>query len=150
MGRKTKYKEEYAEQAKKLCALGATDKQLADFFEVTEQTINNWKNDYPVFFESLKEAKSELDNKVERALFERAMGYSHKEDKVFNNNGEAMTVETVKRYPPDTTALIFWLKNRKPDEWRDKVTQEHDVSDGLQELLRSIDGKSTGLPSDNS
>ena len=146
MARPSSFKVEYIEQAKKLCALGATDKQLADFFGVTEQTLNNWKHDFPAFFESLKEAKSELDNKVERSLYERATGYSHTEDKIFNNNGEPLVVPTVKHYAPDTTALIFWLKNRKPEQWRDKVTQEHDITDRLADLMASIDGSDTGLP----
>lgn len=124
-GRPTRYKKEFAVQAAKLCKLGATDKDLADFFGVVEQTVNNWKKSHPEFFESLKDAKNELDSKVERSLFERATGYEHSEDKIFNANGEPLIVPTVKRYPPDTTAAIFWLKNRKPQEWRDKVDLEH-------------------------
>lgn len=116
----TKYKPEYCEQSEKLVALGATDKQIGDFFEVTEQTINNWKIAHPEFFESLKLSKEQLDSRVVRSLYERAMGYSHEEEKVFNNQGEILTHDTVKHYPPDPTAMIFWLKNRQPDQWRDK------------------------------
>jgi len=124
-GRPSKFNQEMLEQARKLALLGATDEQVADFFEVTKQTINNWKQSHPEFFASLKEGKDELDNQVVKSLFHRAMGYSHPEDKIFNAGGEPMVVPTTKHYPPDTTAAIFWLKNRQPENWRDKteVTQ---------------------------
>ncbi len=125
-GRPTKYKEEYCEQARKLCLLGATDKQIADFFDTSEQTINAWKKAHPKFLESLKKAKSEKDARVEKSLLEKAMGYSHKEDKIFNNNGVPLIVPTIKHYPPDATAMIFWLKNRQPQKWRDKQVMEHE------------------------
>lgn len=125
--RPSKFKEEYTEQLKVLCRLGATDKDLAEFFKVTEQTINNWKKAKPEFFEALKNAKDEADEKVEKSLFQRATGYQHEEDKIFNANGEPLIVPTVKRYPPDTVAAIFWLKNRKPEQWREK--QEIDYTD---------------------
>lgn len=120
-GRPTDYKPEYNEQAMKLCLLNAIDADLADFFEVTEQTINNWKKAHPEFFESIKKGKSIADANVAEKLYERATGYSHKEDKIFNNNGEPLVVPTTKHYPPDSTAAIFWLKNRAPEQWREKI-----------------------------
>jgi hypothetical protein len=124
-GRPTKYKEQFAEQAKKLCKLGCTDKELADFFEVSEQTLNAWKKEFPEFLESLKEGKTLADANVAQRLYERAMGYEHPETKFFTvSKGdfiqEIETRETIKFYPPDTTAAIFWLKNRQPDKWREK------------------------------
>lgn len=129
-GRKTKYKKEYVEQAKKLCALGAIDVQLADFFNVCEDTINEWKKVYPEFSESLKKGKSKYDNEtVVNSLLHRAIGYQHKEDKIFMHNGKPVIVETIKHYPPDPTSCIFWLKNRLPDEWREKVEGKGDDED---------------------
>lgn len=119
-GRPLKYKIEYAEQAAKLCKLGAIDTDLADFFGVVKSTINQWKKDHQEFSDSLKESKDYLDNKVERSLYERATGYSHPEDKIFNHNGSELVVPTIKHYPPETTAAIFWLKNRQPKKWREK------------------------------
>ena len=127
-GRPSKYRPEFCEQAKKLVALGATDLQLANFFEVSEQTIYTWKQNYSEFLEALKLSKELCDSQVERSLFQRAMGYSHPEVKVFQSNGEIITHEVIKHYPPDTTAMIFWLKNRNPQEWRDRV--EHTGKDG--------------------
>ena len=125
MGRPSKYKDEYTAMAYKLCLLGATDKDMADFFDVDEATINRWKERYPKFRESLKEGKDQADGVIASKLFHRAAGYSHPEDKIFNNNGEPLVVPTMKHYPPDTTAAIFWLKNRQPSKWRDRVETEH-------------------------
>lgn len=124
MGRPSKYKPEFAEQAKKLAVLGATDAQLADFFEVSVSTINLWKIEHEEFSESLKLAKEEADKRVEHSLYQRAMGYEHDEVDIRVVAGELKTTPIRKHYPPDTTACIFWLKNRKPQEWRDKIETE--------------------------
>jgi hypothetical protein len=123
-GRPTKYKDEYAQQAYKLCLLGATDKELADFFEVNEDTVNEWKKTQPEFSESIKNGKHIADAEVANKLYHRALGYEHPEDKIFQVDGEPLIVPTVKHYPPDPTAAIFWLKNRQKDKWRDKHEQE--------------------------
>lgn len=117
-GRPTKYKDEYADLAYKFALLGAIDTQLADFFDVDEATINRWKKRHTEFCESLKRGKAQADAEVADMLFQRAKGYSHDEDKIFNANGEPLIVPTEKHYPPDTTAAIFWLKNRAG--WKDK------------------------------
>jgi hypothetical protein len=124
-GRPTKYKAEFAEQAAKLCALGATDREIADFFEVTERTFNNWKGEYPELFQSLKLAKEAADKRVEQSLYRRALGYSHDTVHVSNYQGEVTLTPIVEHYPPDTTACIFWLKNRRPEDWRDVKAVEH-------------------------
>jgi hypothetical protein len=129
-GRPSKYKPEYNEQAYKLCLLGATDKELASFFDTTEQTINAWKQNYPEFFESLKRGKEEADATIAQKLYHRAKGYEHPEDKIFNDNGKPLIVPTIKHYPPDTTAAIFWLKNRQSRKWRDKQETEITGKDG--------------------
>ena len=125
MGRPTKYKPEYIAQAKNYVALGATDEQLASFFEVAVSTIYQWKLDYPEFSEALRVSKEQYDSLIERSLAERARGYSHPEDKIFCNQGETTVVSTTKHYPPDTTACIFWLKNRQPEKWRDVQERVH-------------------------
>jgi len=125
-GRPTDYKPEYDEQSFKLCLLGATDVQLADFFHTSEQTINAWKQAQPKFLEAIKAGKDQADAEVAKSLYHRALGYEHDEDKIFNDNGNPMIVPTIRHYPPDPTACIFWLKNRKPENWREK--QEHTLS----------------------
>lgn len=135
-GRPTDYREEYNLQVEKLCKLGATDAEIADFFEVGESTINNWKLAHPEFLESIKKGKKIADAEIADSLFQRAKGYSHKAVKIFPSGGETedeqgnkikgpLIVPYIEHYPPDTVAAIFWLKNRQKDKWRDK--QEVDV-----------------------
>jgi hypothetical protein len=126
-GRPTKYKAEYAEQAYKLCLLGSIDKDLANFFEVTESTINEWKLKYPKFSESIKRGKDQADAVIAESLFHRAKGYSHPDTDIRVVNGQIKMTKITKHYPPDTVAGIFWLKNRQKKNWRDKV--EHGFTD---------------------
>lgn len=142
-GRPSSYKEEYNEQARKLCRLGATDKELAEFFGVAVSTLNLWKKKHSEFSESLKEGKQLADAEVAEKLFQRATGYSHPEDDIRAVNGEIVITPTIKHYPPDTTAAIFWLKNRRPDLWRDKP-EGGGEDDALQRALSTLIDK---LPS---
>ena len=143
-GRPSKYKPEYAKLAAHYCTLGATDAQLAEYFEVSEQTINSWKGKYPRFLESTVGSKRLADSKVERSLYQRACGYTHKEEKVFCSGGEIVTYVTEKHYPPETTAAVFWLKNRKPAEWRDlrnveiNVMTDEERVNRIDALLQSV------------
>jgi uncharacterized protein YbbC (DUF1343 family) len=120
-GRPSKYKPEYAKQAAKMCELGATDPQLADFFEVNLSTISLWKVVHKEFSDALKLAKEKADQVVEQSLYKRATGYECDEMDIRVIDGQVICTPIRKAYPPDTTACIFWLKNRKPAQWRDKV-----------------------------
>jgi hypothetical protein len=133
-GRPTKYKEEYNEQAEKLCKLGATDQELADFFEVDVSTINNWKIDYPQFFESIKKGKILADSNVAERLYQRALGFEHDSEEIKVADGAVIRVPTRKIYPPDPTAAIFWLKNRQPEKWRDKQEVQHSLDPEVFEI----------------
>lgn len=121
-GRPTDYREEYNVQAYKLCLLGATDKELADFFETSEVTLNAWKKSHPEFLKSLKEGKDDADSVVAQSLFKRANGYSHSAVKIVadSKTGTSLAVPYTEHYPPDTVACIFWLKNRQKGKWRDR------------------------------
>ena len=130
VGRPSSYREEYAAQAEKLCKLGATDAELAEFFEVDEATIHRWKHSHGEFCESIKKGKTIADAEVASKLFHRATGYEHPEDDIRVVNGEIVITPTIKHYPPDTIAGIFWLKNRQKGKWRDKIDHEH--SGGIQ------------------
>jgi len=118
----SKYKPEYNDLAYKFTLLGADDKILADYFDVCEDTINNWKKDHPSFFESIKKGKDYADAHVSESLYKRATGYEHPEDQIFQFQGEPIIVPTIKHYPPDATSMIYWLKNRrrKSGQWQDK------------------------------
>ena len=125
-GRPSSYREEYAEQARKLSLLGATDKQLADFFGYSEQTVNQWKKDFPEFLESIKKGKISADAEISEALFHRAKGYSHPAVKFFVIDKQVHKQEYTEHYPPDTAAAFIWLKNRQPEIWREKPVQGDD------------------------
>ena len=140
-GRKTLYRAEYAKQAEKLCRLGATDADLADFFGVTVRTILNWQACHEPFFRALKSGKSAADDRVERSLYLRAVGYTHDAVKIFMPAGAKEPIHAPYRehLPPDTTACIFWLKNRRRGEWRDKIDHEHTgTNDGPIQIERYV------------
>lgn len=138
-GRPTRYKKEFAVQAKVLCRLGAIDKDLAEFFGVKEQTINNWKKSHPEFFESLKESKEGANEIVKQSLFKRAIGYSHPDLHISSHQGKITKTKLTKHYPPETVAAIFWLKNRDPENWRDKF--DHDIQGDIVIKTDSDDDK---------
>jgi len=117
----SKYKPHYAVQAAKLCFLGATYAELADFFEVQISTIKDWRGSEPNFNAALDLGVEAADKRVERALYSRALGHEYDAQKVFlNRDGEPVIVPYRESTPPDTVAAIFWLKNRKRAEWRDR------------------------------
>ena len=130
MARPTNYRNEYAEQARKLCLLGYTDKQLADFFGVNERTINRWKSDYPEFCQSIKKGKEFADIDVVESLYKRATGFDYEEVELKVVDGKTSKKIIKKKVAPDSTAIIFWLKNRQPKSWRDKQEIDHQSSDG--------------------
>ncbi len=141
-GQPTKYKPAYNTQVYKLCLLNAITPDIAKFYEVAESTVKLWMKTYPKFSDAIKRGKEKADAEVAKALFHRATGYSHKEDKIFCTNGEITIVPTVKHYPPDTAAAFIWLKNRAG--WRDKTETAHTLSEATVSLLGLIDGKSKG------
>jgi hypothetical protein len=142
-GRPTDYKGEYNDQAEKLCKLGATDKELAEFFEVEESTINNWKLAHPEFLESVKRGKIIADAEVAHSFHKRAVGYRYdevtyekigtvdeglkveEEGDIEETKTEAFKRKVVtKEVAPDAGAALNWLKNRQPEKWRDKTQTE--------------------------
>ncbi|MDG1857790.1 MAG: hypothetical protein P8I94_01725 [Emcibacteraceae bacterium] len=99
------------------------------------RTIYNWKNEFPAFAETLRDAKMVLDSKVVRSLFERATGYSQVDYKFAAHGGKITDVkEYQKHYPPETAAMVFWLKNRQPNMWRDKQHMELSTSVTVERL----------------
>ena len=138
-GQPTKYRPEMCEQAYKLCLLGATNAQLADFFSVNEDSIMAWIKKHKAFGDAVTRGKKIADAEVAQSLYHRAKGYSHEDTQinVVNVKGEPKTVRNTytKQYAPDVTACIFWLKNRDRENWRDvkqidgKVKHDHEYTD---------------------
>jgi hypothetical protein len=127
-GRPTKYLRVFAEQAKKLCLLGATDADLADFFDVQESTINEWKKRRREFSESIRAGKLLADAAVAQSLYHRATGYEHEDVDIKAWQGDVIITPIIKRYPPDTKAAIYWLNNRRKHQWRShqEITGKND------------------------
>ena len=120
------FRPEFVKMVRHLCKLGATDADLADAFGVSIPTVDTWKAKHPDFLGSLKAGKAEADDRVERSLYSRAVGYSFNSEKIYcNKDGEVTRVPIVEHVPPDVTAQIFWLKNRDPAHWRDAWQMEH-------------------------
>ena len=138
MARPSKFQEEFIPQAEKLCKLGATDMEVADFFEVDVRTLYRWKAENEQFCQALKAGKDVADERVERSLYARANGYEHEEVDIRVVAGAIVQTPIRKYYPPDTTACIFWMKNRRPGEWRDKVEQEHSGTVQIAKVTREI------------
>lgn len=113
---------------------GLTNKQIAKNLGISQKTLYEWQNQYSEFREALKKGKEVANREVENALFKKATGYEYKETKVITNpDGSTRIENTIKHQAPDTTAAIFWLKNRKPDQWRDKQEVEH--SGGMEHRI---------------
>ena len=129
---------------------GLTDAQIAHNLGIAKQTLYEWKKQYPDLSDALKRGKQVVDIEVENALLKRALGYEYEETtqeifedpQVIGADGKPRQRKHIKKItrvvPPDVTAQIFWLKNRKPDVWRDK----HEVTDAtaldkLDEILRN-------------
>ena len=104
---------------------GLTDEQIADNIGIRRPTLYDWKKKYSDISDALKRGKEVIDRQVENALLKRALGYEYVETtKELTDLGLTVTKQVTKQVAPDTTAQIFWLKNRKPHEWRDKKETE--------------------------
>jgi transposase-like protein len=122
---------------------GLTDEQISHNMGIKRQTLYDWKKKYPDISDALKRGKEVVDRQVENALLKRALGYRYTEEtyetesvpvEIEDEEGnvkktyervEYLSKKVVKEVHPDTTAAIFWLKNRRPDKWRDKQQIEH-------------------------
>lgn len=138
MARPTAYKPEFSRIAQKMTRLGATDIEVAEALGVNIRTLYRWRASNKEFCHALKVGKEEADDRVENSLYTRATGYEHEETHVSNYQGVITLTHLVKYYPPDATSMIFWLKNRRPDRWRDKQDYEHSGSVEIASIERVI------------
>jgi transposase-like protein len=123
---------------------GLTDEQIAHNMGITPSTLYEWKKRFSEISETLKRGKEVIDRHVENALLKRALGYKYdevtREQGTNPETGESVFVVTkvvTKEVQPDVTAQIFWLKNRKPDEWRDKKELDANIrSNKLEDFFK--------------
>lgn len=127
MGRPTKYNPDQLILVEGWARDGLIDEQIAHNLGIGVSTLNEWKQRYPEFAVAIKKGKDVVDREVENAMLRSAMGFEYTEEAVTNRG----TVVTLRRFqPPNVTAQIFWLKNRKPREFRDKQEVEHSTPEG--------------------
>lgn len=134
--RPSSYKPEYAQIAAELCRLGATDMEVGRALGVSWRTVMRWRVQFPEFCQATKTGKDAADERVISSLYARATGYTHEQDEIHFHEGRPIVVRTEKHYAPETVAAIFWLKNRRPEEFRDRREVDATVrhSDTLEEL----------------
>jgi len=149
MPRKTIYKrdgwDEKLELIEGWARDGLTDEQIADNMGINVATIYRYKKKYSEFCEALKKGKEVIDYEVENALLKRALGYDYEETKatMTDKGSKSKRIEkTTKHAQPDTTAQIFWLKNRKPEEWRDNDNNE--AEDKLKTVIEAMEAAANG------
>lgn len=120
-GPKTKFNETRGESFIRLAREGKTAPEIAACLGVSRRTLSNWMRRNGELLLAVRAARRLADRAVEAALFNRATGYSHFETKAFIYEGCVVTEDVVKHHPPDTTAAMFWLRNRQPKRWREKA-----------------------------
>lgn len=142
-GRPSSYDPNELPKITKLCMLGLTNEQLAGHAGVDVTTIDRWIKNDPEFRGAVKAGREDADGNVVHSLYSRALGYSHPEEKIFYDTkvGEEVRVETVKHYPPDPVAAIFWLKNRQREHWRDVRSNELSGPGGRPIALEHLPSK---------
>lgn len=162
-GAATKYKDEYADQAYKLCLLGYSDEELAVFFEVSKATINNWKKEHIEFLASVKAGKEIADAEVAVSFHKRAKGYDFDEvtyekiivDKDSVDDEEDIKLDMYKKkvvtkhLPPDGGSALNWLKNRQKEKWRDKIEHGLTNKDG-EDVIQIFQIPDNGRSKNNS
>ena len=119
---------------------GLTDEQIAKNMGIALSTLKLWKNGHPAILAALKRGKEVIDIEVENALYKRAIGYTYEEVKEEEMpDGRVRRTVTIKEVAGDTTAQIFWLKNRKPAEWRDKQNIEIEQNKPFEVSITVVD-----------
>lgn len=123
-GRPTLYRFEFCEIVANLCINGATDFEVSEFLEIDTATLYRWRIKHPEFRDALRAGKELCDERVERSLYHRAVGYTHRAVKIMQDKGCPVIVPYTEHLPPDTNAAMLWLANRRG--WR-SGRSEHTV-----------------------
>ena len=126
------YEPKYNQIARIMCRGGATDSELAEAFGVNIATIYRWKARFPAFADAIQDGKDLADDRVEQALYRRAVGYERREEELFTFEGRVVErAEVIKHEKPDVRAAQWWLKNRRRDRWADR----HEITGADGEAL---------------
>ena len=141
-GRPAKYDPDCLPKVSAWAGAGATDREIAEYLEIGETTLYRWRHEYPEFREALAMGKEFADERVEKALYRRAIGYTFDAVKIMQHQGQEVIIPYQEHIPPDTSAAMAWLKNRKPAVWRDKQEVEHSGNVTV-EIVRFSDADQT-------
>lgn len=137
-GSKTRYLAEHCDEARRACMLGATNEELAGLLGVSRATVHNWMEEFPDFRKAIEEGKVAADARVAEKLYQRAIGYQRPATRFFANpDGPPTRVEYTHHHAPDTAAAIFWLRNRRREDWREQVEHRHSTSHELLVVLEA-------------
>jgi hypothetical protein len=149
-GRNSLYREDYADQAFKLCLLGAIDEELADFFCVSVKTIYNWKDEHPAFLQATIDGKVKADAEVAHSLYRSATGHELTAEKLMKKEDGTFEAVRYKRYiPGDPNAAFKWLTNRRRQNWTDTQKVEHGITSDLAAIIAERRSKVSELNSGN-
>jgi len=143
-GRPTLYREAYAETAHNYCLLGATNDELAGFFNVAPSTVDNWLAAYPEFATAVRNGRAAADASIARKLYRRADGYDYTAEKLFCYRGEVIRADHKVHLPPDVGAARFWLRNRRPQDWQERRKPEPEgipTFEYMEEAIRREDAQ---------
>jgi hypothetical protein len=147
MGRPTAWRDEFLSYGYRLALLGATNPKIADAFGVSIKTLEAWQRSKPDFKAVLARGRAEADANVAHSLYRKATGYKKTVEKS-TASGKVVTLREF--FPPDTTAAIFWLKNRARDDWKDRhdvdATHTHTISEAFETFVREISTGSRKAP----
>jgi hypothetical protein len=136
-GPDSQFKPEYCDLARRVAMLGATNDDLAGILGVCRRTIGNWLQDYPEFKKAVEEGKLDADAKVAEKLYQRATGYERPAVRFFASPEGPKGMEYTYHHPPDTAAAIFWLRNRRRADWRERVEHHHTTSEEMLTVLEA-------------
>jgi hypothetical protein len=142
-GRPSKWQDRFVDDAKRLVDLGATDEEVARFLRVQVRTLQRWKHQYPEFCRAFGAGGDAADDRVERSLYQRAIGYKQKTVKIFQHEGEPVIVPYVEIVPADVGAAKYWLASRRRKQWGEQVKHEHSGTVTLESLVATANGSAS-------
>ncbi|WP_422001722.1 hypothetical protein [Reyranella sp.] len=150
-GRPTRYTPNACDVARRACMLGATNDELAGLLGISRATLHNWMDQYPALRQAVDEGKLHADAQVAEKLYQRAIGYQRPAVRFFANpDGPPTEINYTHHHAPDTTAAIFWLRNRRRADWREQVEHRHSTSHELLVILEAARLRARpGLPIDD-
>lgn len=140
VGRPSKFDKINLDQVERLAMFGRLDlADIAVILGINQETLHAWKKKYPEFSNAIKKGRAKANFNVKKKMYERATGYSHPEEKIFCFQGEIIKTKTIKHYPPEPAAFIFWLCNQEPDEWKRDRKQKEDEGNRTEDLRAVVE-----------